>query len=196
MSNKPIIVSYKGLEVLANPDTVSKYRDGKLKMDKVLFSDQIYKDSKKGRVPSEQDLHKVFSDLEISSNDYLDHILQHGHYQMTTKERQELTDQRRRKVVTYFVNNYLDPNTGISHPPQRIEQALENIKAKIDYTIPFNKQVNEIHKKFMGVILLKKIERFTGEEVMKNQAQRTHKHQGFNQKKEKNETKNMIKNLD
>lgn len=85
----------------------------------------------------------------------IEYMLQHGDFQMTAKERQELIDRHRNKVIEYFVKNYVNPSTLVSHPPQRIEQTLQKIKAQLDYTVSFDKQVKEIHKKMLGVLPLK-----------------------------------------
>ena len=154
--SKSIMVRYKGLEILCKPDTVSKYRDGIItdKSKVVMTDDTIFKNVKKGNVASEKDITKALGD-KMSINDVLELMLQKGDYQMTTKERQELNKKRKAQLVSYFHENFLDPKTDKPIPESRIESTLDQIKATINYEIPFNKSAEDIRKNILGVLPIK-----------------------------------------
>lgn len=153
--SKGIIVKYNGLEILCNPGTVVSYRSGKSKLSDVLLTDDaIYKSVKSGNVASENDLIKAFGE-KVELKDGFDIMLQKGDFQMTTKERQELNQQRRAKLVEYFHHNYLNPDTNTPIPVVRIEAAFKTIKARVNYEISFNKNCEEIRKGLIGVLPIK-----------------------------------------
>ena len=153
--SKSIIVKYKGLEILCQPGTVVLYRQGKLPMSKVVITDDaIYKDTKKGNIASNNDIEKAFGEL-LSLKDALEIMLQKGDFQMTTKERQELIEQRRLKLLDYFQHQYVNPETNAQHPLTRLEATFKQIKAKVNYEMPFNKNCEEIRKAMIGVLPIK-----------------------------------------
>ena len=153
--SQSIIVKYKGLEILCKPGTIIPYRHGKLSMSNVVLTDDaIYKDVKKGNVAAEKDYIKAFGD-KIELQDALEIMLQKGDFQMTTKERQELNQQRRLKLLDYFHHNYVNPETNFPHPLLRYDTVFNQIKAKINYEMPFDKNCEEIRKAMIGVLPIK-----------------------------------------
>jgi ribosome maturation protein Sdo1 len=153
--SKSIIVKYKGLEILCQPGTVALYRQEKLPMSKVVITDDvIYKNTKKGNIASDKDIENVFGE-SVSIKDALEVMLQKGDFQMTTKERQDLNDQRRLMLLDYFQHNYVNPDTNSQHPITRWEAAFKQIKAKVNYEMPFNKNCEEIRKSIIGVLPMK-----------------------------------------
>lgn len=152
----PIVVRYKGLEILCRPETVIKYRQGKLPMSEVLITeDNVFKNVKKGNVASENDIKKALGKDGLSLNEVFTILLEKGDFQMTTKERQDLTNQRRQKLIEYFHENFLDPKTNGPIPRTRIETTFEQVKAKINYEMSFDKNVEEIRKSVLGVLPIK-----------------------------------------
>ena len=78
-----------------------------------------------------------------------------GDFQLTSQERTELTQQKRNEILHYFHSNYINPSNNLPHPITRYENAFTQLKINIDYLLPTDKQVREIHKKLSGVIPMK-----------------------------------------
>jgi ribosome maturation protein SDO1 len=158
MSNKTI-VKYKAgkseFEIICKPETVLKYRNGKLSRDKVLISDEIYTNSSRGNRAKEADLKKCFDTTDTSQ--ILDKILKEGEYKLTTKENREKIDQQRRAIVHYIHKNFLDPKTNLPHPVTRIEEVLNEIKLRVDPDIPPEHQFLKVKRQINDKITLKQI---------------------------------------
>jgi ribosome maturation protein SDO1 len=153
--SKSITVKYKGLEILCKPGTIVPYRHGKLPFNQVVITDDaIYKDIKQGNVASEKDLVKAFGE-NLELKDAIEIMLQKGDFQMTTKERQELMQQRRLKLIDHFHHNYVNPETNQPHPINRIDNVFNQIKARVNYEISFDKNCEEIRKGMLGVLPIK-----------------------------------------
>lgn len=159
MSQKTI-VKYKNLELLCKPNTISKYRDGKLSIDKVLLSDEIYKSVQKGNRTNAKDLENTFGTNNI--NECIKIMLDKGDYQISTEERKEKVTQKRSEIIGYIHRNYIDPKTKSAIPITRIESGLDTIKAKIDFETPVDKLLQPILKKLPTILPMKKQEGVTG----------------------------------
>lgn len=156
--SKSITVKYKGLEILCVPGSVIPYRNGKLDISKVLLTDDaIYKNVKNGNVASEKDMTKAFGE-KLNLADAFHLMLTKGDFQITAKERQLLNDQRKAKLLAYFNDNFVDPKTNAPHPISRLEVTFAQIKARINYEIPFDKNCEEIRKSMLGVLPIKPVE--------------------------------------
>ena len=55
-----------------------------------------------------------------------------GELQLTTEQRRQLIEEKRRQIVTIITRNAIDPRTGTPHPPLRIEQAMGQVRLSID----------------------------------------------------------------
>jgi ribosome maturation protein SDO1 len=141
-------------EVLVKPEKVPKYREGKFSLQNTIFSDQVFIDHKKGDKASENDLKWAFP--ELSSNEILEKIIKEGDYQLSTKERKEAVDEKRKEIINYIHKYYIDPKTKKPHPIVRIENALNDVKFTVDLHKSAETQVNEIFSKLLDHIFLKK----------------------------------------
>jgi ribosome maturation protein SDO1 len=125
-------------EILVHPDPALDFKFGrKVEVSQIVAFDEVYSDANKGlRVPTEK-LTKYFK-----TNDFLqiaETILRRGDLNLTTDQRRKLVEDKRRQIVSNIARNYVDPRTGLPHPPLRIEQAMAEIRVSID---PF-KDVSE-----------------------------------------------------
>ena len=55
-----------------------------------------------------------------------------GEIQLTTEQRRDMTESKRKQIITYIAANAINPQTSSPHPPQRIEIAMEEAKVRID----------------------------------------------------------------
>ncbi|HLA46244.1 MAG TPA: ribosome assembly factor SBDS [Thermoplasmata archaeon] len=134
-------------EVLVKPDAVQKIRDGKeVKVLENLAIDQIFRDAHKGSKASEEKMQEFFGTtepLEVARE-----IIKRGEIQLTTEQRREMQEAKRRQIIQYIAANAINPQTGTPHPPQRIEIAMDEAKVHID---PF-KAVQEQVKEILGAL--------------------------------------------
>lgn len=142
-------------ELVTKEGAVQKYRKGEIKsLDDVLVSDTIFTSyAKKERAGTNQ-LQAAFQ--TDSYQECVETILQHGQVQISSTERKEKLENRKREVVNFIHKYYIDPVRKLPHPVSRIENALEESKVRIDADIPVEKQIPDIVSKLIDVIPLKK----------------------------------------
>ncbi len=135
---------YKALEI----------KEGKeVDPDELLASFEVYKDARKGERHSEETLKKVFKTTDIYQIAKI--IIREGEIQVPAEYRRKLKEELKKQIIELIRRNYIDPKTKLSHPPQRIELAMEKAKVNIDITKPAEAQVEEIVKKLRPIIPLK-----------------------------------------
>lgn len=130
-------------EVLVKPEAVQKIRDGKdVDLLKELAIDEIFKDAHKGSKASEEKMVEFFGTAEPLA--VAKQIVQRGEIQLTTEQRRQMLEVKRKQVVQYIAANAINPQTGAPHPPQRIENAMEEAKVHIDPFKPVEEQVKDV----------------------------------------------------
>jgi len=130
-------------EVLVKPDAVQRLRDGKeVDLLRELAIDEIFKDAHKGSKASEEKMTEFFGTTEPLA--VAKQIVQRGEIQLTTEQRRQMLEAKRRQIVQYIAANAINPQTGTPHPPQRIENAMEEAKVHVDPFKSVEEQVKEI----------------------------------------------------
>ena len=130
-------------EVLVKPDAVQKMRDGKhVDLMAELAIDTIFKDAHKGSKAPEEKMQEFFGSLEPLA--VAKQIILHGEIQLTTEQRREMLENKRKQIVQYIAQNAINPQTSAPHPPQRIEIAMEEAKVHIDPFKSVEEQVKEV----------------------------------------------------
>lgn len=130
-------------EVLVKPDAVQRLRDGKeIDLMAELAIDQIFRDAHKGSKASEEKTQEFFGTTEPLA--VAKQIIRHGEIQLTTDQRRQMLEQKRKQIVQYIAQNAVNPQTGAPHPPQRIEIAMEEAKVHIDPFKGVEEQVKEV----------------------------------------------------
>lgn len=71
---------------------------------------------------------------------------------MSSQERREAVQKKRLEIVNYIHKYYKDPKTKRPHPVIRIENALDEIKAKFDPDVATEKQANILVDKIVKVL--------------------------------------------
>ena len=141
-------------EILTKPERALSYRLGKTSsVSEVLVSDTIFTDAGKGLKASEEKLQEVFGttdSLKIAGV-----ILKKGTLQLTTEQRKQLVEEKRRQIVSFISRECIDPKTNLPHPPLRIEQAMKQIRFSIDPSKGVEEQTKEIIKLLRPIIPLK-----------------------------------------
>lgn len=156
--NKAIIARLKThgkiFEILVDCDKALEFKAGKsIPLDEILATNDIYKDVKKGEHASENELKEIFKtddNLKISEE-----IIRKGEVQQTADHKSKLREEKKKKIINLIHINAIDPKTGLPHPPQRIEAAIEESKVKIQESKSAEEQIEEIMDKLKPIIPIK-----------------------------------------
>lgn len=132
-------------EILLDPAAMDLIKHGKeVDLSKYLAVEDVFKDAKKGLRPSEEKIIEVFGTtepLEIART-----VIEKGEVQITTEQRREMLEAKRRRVITYISANAINPQTKLPHPAQRIEIALDEAKFRPDLFKPMDREIDEAMK--------------------------------------------------
>jgi len=141
-------------EILVKPQHALDFRMGKkAPISEILAIDTIFTDANKGTRASEEKLKKAFGTLDALA--IAETILTRGQLQLTTDQRRQLTEAKRRQIVAFISRNCVDPKTNMPHPPTRIEQAMEKIHYPIDPFKEAEEQAKEIIKLLRPILPIK-----------------------------------------
>ncbi len=140
----------QNFEILVDCEKAIEYKQGNAKLSDALVSDAIYKDTKKGEQASESDLKEIFGSDDV--NLISEKIIKDGEIQLTTEYRTKLRDNKKKEVIDLIVRNAMDPKTGLPHPPQRIENAMNEAGIKIDEFKNAESQIKDIVRGMTSVL--------------------------------------------
>jgi len=156
------VVKYKdgpnrmSFEIICKVGAPLLFRDGKeVNIENVLESDEVFKDFKKGVKASDSEIEVSFNTLDRMQ--VCRTILEQGEIQYTTEERRSFVEKKRNEIVNFIHKYYVDPRTKMPHPIVRIENALEELKVRVDPHLSAKKQVKEIIKSLPEVLPVKKM---------------------------------------
>ncbi len=159
MPTKDIItVKYEShgehFEILVKPKEAFLFRSGKnIPISEIVVSDTIYKDVKKGQKASPSALKKVFgtTDFETIVRD----ILLKGELPLTSDQRKEILENKRKQIVDFIHRNAVDPKTNLPIPISRIEMAMEQARVQIDLNKDAEAQALQIIHELARIIPIK-----------------------------------------
>jgi len=117
-------------EIIVSPDAIERIRAGNPLDMEDLASEFIFSDAKKGNKASEDTMEEVFKTNSIEEIAKI--IILKGDVQLTTEQRHEMQDRKRKQIIDKIVRNAMDPQTKTPHPRQRIERAMEEAGVHID----------------------------------------------------------------
>jgi ribosome maturation protein SDO1 len=141
-------------EILVNPDKALAYRLGKTaSISEALVSDTIFTDANKGTKPSEEKLRKAFGTTDPLKIAQV--IVKKGVLQLTTEQRKQLIEDKRKQIIALMSRQCVDPRTNLPHPPLRIEQAMRQIHYSIDPFKEAEEQAKDVIKLLREILPLK-----------------------------------------
>ena len=158
MSSKFSIVRLSGggehFEILVHPDPALDFKFGrKVEVSQIVAVDEVYSDANKGlRVPTEK-LAKYFKTTDFLQ--IAEVILRKGDLNLTTEQRRRLVEEKRKQIVAAISRNYVDPRSGLPHPPLRIEQAMAEVRLTIDPFKDVNEQTKMVVDELRSILPLK-----------------------------------------
>jgi len=161
--NKAVIAKIKkggeDFEILVDCDKAIEFKSGKGTIQDAVAAEYIYKDSKKGDKASEHEMAKFFGSHDFYK--VAEKILKDGEIQLTAEYRGKLREEKRKKIIEIIHRNAIDSKTGLPHPAQRIEAAMEEAKVHIDEFKAAEEQVEDILEKIKVIIPIRfEIKRF------------------------------------
>ncbi len=138
-------------ELSIEPDAALRYKKGETNdLEEVLLAERIFTDAHKGLVAPSEKLIEAFKTTDF--NKIADIILKHGEIQLTAEHRSQEREQQRKKLIDLIHRNAVDPKTGMPHPPNRIEAALEQGKIIVDAHKTVEEQFEGIVNKLRPII--------------------------------------------
>lgn len=141
-------------EILVKPEPALEYKMGKpVGLSQFLVIEEIYSDSGKGTRASAEKLEKAFGTVDPLK--VAEEIMKHGELQLTTDQRRQLVEDKRKQIVAFISRNCIDPRTGTPHPPIRIEQALAQVKYSIDPFKSADEQAKDIIEELRTLLPIK-----------------------------------------
>ncbi|ABW01047.1 ribosome assembly factor SBDS [Caldivirga maquilingensis] len=159
MSSKRVVtVKYdaKGehFEIIVDPEYALEFKLGKpISLDKVLITDTVFRDSKRGLRASEIALKRVFGTTDHRKAAEI--ILRNAEIPLTSEQRRRLIEDKKKQIIDWISRNCIDARTKAPLPPQRIELALNNVDVAIDPFKGVDEQINDVLKALQKVIPIK-----------------------------------------
>ena len=138
-------------EILIDPNEAQAFKDGdKIDWEDSIAVDGIWADSAKGERSPENILDDFFESSDLI--DIYKKILTEGTIQLTSEQKKEMVDNKKKQILSHIAANAMNPQTGGAHPPQRIENAIVEVKYSIDPVKSVERQVEEIIRKIRPLI--------------------------------------------
>ena len=131
----------KRYEILVDPDLVDTWKrtPENVELDDLLATDEVWSDARNGERPTEEQLINTFGTTDLEP--CVSKILTDGSIQLTTQQRKNLVEEKKRKIIHSISSEAIHPKTMLPHPPIRIEGALDEVRFSIDPFLSIEKQV-------------------------------------------------------
>src|SRR5712692_16613 len=141
-------------EILVKPQPALDYKLGKqVSISQLLLIEEVYSDSSKGTRAPEEKLQKYFGTTDPLVIAEL--VMKSGELQLTTEQRRQLIEDKRRQIVSIISKNAIDPRTNTPHPPLRIEQAMSQIRLSIDPYKSAEEQSKQVIEELRPILPIK-----------------------------------------
>ncbi len=141
----------KNFEIIVDLDDALKFKKGEISSIEAE-GDKVFTDSKKGQVPSSDDLSDAFGTTNVQ--EIVETIVKSGEIQLTQEHRGAEQEQKFKQVVDFLATNAIDPQTKNPHTPERIKNALEQAHVNVKNS-PIETQIKEIIEAISKVIPIK-----------------------------------------
>ncbi len=144
----------KDFEILVDCDKAIAFKGGKeIPIDEVLVTNDIFVDVKKGTHAPEKDLENIFKTDD--KTEIAKVIINKGEIQLTTDYKNKIREEKRKRIIDLIHRNTVDSKTGLPHPLQRIDSAMEEAKVNIDFYKSSEEQFKEVIKEIRAIIPIK-----------------------------------------
>lgn len=131
-----ITVQFKGekqFEILVDPDLAkeAKMEGVDHNIQRLLFVQEVFVDAGEGERASVDELEDEFGTQQMM--EAAEEIFEKGQMQLTTDQKAEIREDKWKQLVNTIARRAQDPKTGNPHPPQRVENALEEAGFHVDW---------------------------------------------------------------
>jgi len=141
-------------EIVVDPNLALDFRLGKKKdINNILVVEDIFKDAGKGDRWKSDALKKAFGTEDVF--EIAKKILLEGEVPITTEQKHNMLEEKRKKIIAIIARECVDPRTGAPHPPQRIERAMEEARIRVDPMKPAEAQIDDIISPLRVILPLK-----------------------------------------
>jgi ribosome maturation protein SDO1 len=140
-------------EVLVDPDAALEMKRGEFEgeLEDVIAARDVFENASRGDRPAEEDLEEVFGTTDPM--EIIPKVIERGEIQITAEQREEMQEQKRRKLINTITRNAINPQMDDApHPPERIESALEEAGFTVDPMTPAEQQVDDALEALRPVI--------------------------------------------
>lgn len=156
--NKAVLAEFKksgyNFEILVDCEKALQFKEGKkMSLDEVVVTKDVFKDVKKGLHASEQDMVKVFNTKD--TNKVVELIIKEGYIHLNAEHKRKQLEERTKQVISLIVRNAINPQTNTPHPYERIKNALDEAKVKIDPNKNADQQVQVIVTALQRILPIK-----------------------------------------
>ena len=130
-------------EILVDPDLVAEWKVNpeQVSFEDMLATDEVWSDVKAGDRPTSDALENIFGTTDLHS--CVERILIDGSIQLTTAQRKQMVDDKRKQIIHAIATTATDPKTRGPHPPSRIENALSEARFSVDPFLSVERQVQD-----------------------------------------------------
>ncbi len=138
----------KDFQILVEPDLAKEARlEGEdIDIQRLLFVQEVFTDVEAGERASVNELEEEFGTEQVMEAAEI--IFEKGDMQLTTDQKAEIREDKRKQVIDMIARRAQDPKTGNPHPPQRVENALE----EAGFHMEWNSDVEEKFKEAVDQI--------------------------------------------
>jgi ribosome maturation protein SDO1 len=132
-------------EILVDPDLAVKFRQGAdVELEEMVAALYVFSNASRGTRAPDEALTKVFQTTDFS--EIARKVIEKGEIHLTAEQRKQMIAEKRKQVIAFISRNAVNPQTGLPHPPQRIEMAMEEARVNIDLYKHLDELVKETVK--------------------------------------------------
>lgn len=145
-TSEAIRIRYEGdktFEILVEPEPAkkSKLEGEEFDMPRLMFVQEVFTDAQKGERASPDELEREFGTKQVM--EAAEEIFEKGDMQLTTEQKAEMREDKHKQVVNMIARRVQNPKTGNPHPPERVENALEEAGFNADAFKDIEEQFEE-----------------------------------------------------
>jgi ribosome maturation protein SDO1 len=138
-------------ELFVDPNLAFEYRRGEnVPLEDILKSYEVYEDAKRGERATESLVKDAFGSDEIF--EIAPEIIKQGEFRLTHEQREQLVEEKTESIIDNIAKRAMNPQTGHPHPPDRIRQAMEEAKIRVDPFLNVDEQVPNVVKALRVII--------------------------------------------
>ena len=138
-------------EILVDPNEAQAFKEGdEIDWEDSIAVDGVWADSAKGERAPETILEDIFDSSNLI--DIYKRILTEGSIQLTSEQKKEMIDKKKKQILSHIVANAMNPQTGGAHPPQRIENAIIEARYNFDPIRNVDSQLEDFIRKIRPLI--------------------------------------------